>query len=672
MTGKHNELDTARVFLAILILWTSSSPVVSAQSKTSRASITIDATHSTGNISPLLYGQFIEHMFEGVKFGLDSELLRDRSFEDPPNVIGLPRYWERYPDDRNDDYAINFTWDDTVSYPEQKQSENRNAEHSLRVDAGDGVIRRHGVFQSRLPVRAGDEYAGYLWLKTTNYDGRVIVALEADTSTSEVYAESSFSPASGNWRKYEFRLRPTATDPLARFAIIFTGRGRLWVDHGSLQPANSIGGVRRDVFTKIKQLHPAFIRWPGGNVAQDYHWQLAVGPRDQRTAWTNLSWKNEVEPADFGTIEFIELSQDVGAEPSITVNVEGLGATAEEAAAWVEYCNGPESSKYGALRAVHGHPRPYGVKLWEVGNEIWGSWVRGHSDAETYARNFLHYAAAMRKVDPNIKLIAVGDNDMNWNRTVLTLAGSEIDYLAIHHYYGRREMAGDARNLMARPLYYEDFYRQMAELLKQLSPRHEIKLAINEWGLDLTLQEQYSMRSALYGARLMNVFERTDGLVAMSAVSDLVNGWPGGIIQAGRQGLFVSPIYLVNQIYAENLGGERLSTTVNSPTFDSRERKAVPYLDVVASRSSNHKQVFVKIANTDLTRAFSTTVSLKGVRIRPRVEVATVNGQHLDSFNSFATPNAIRLQRSTVVGGSTFSVSLPAHSVSVLQLDVQP
>src|SRR2546425_3427479 len=138
-----------------------------AQTDSARATITIDTGHVAGPISPLLYGQFIEFMFEGVKFGLHAELLRDRSFEGHPGVIGLSRDWERYPDDRDDDYALNFTWDDSVHYPEKPRPETGTVEHSLRVDAGEGVIRRHGIFQSRVPVRAGLEYEGYLWLKTT-------------------------------------------------------------------------------------------------------------------------------------------------------------------------------------------------------------------------------------------------------------------------------------------------------------------------------------------------------------------------------------------------------------------------------------------------------------------------------------------------------------------------
>jgi alpha-N-arabinofuranosidase len=643
--------------------------ITRAQNQPQRASITIDPASTVGKINPLLYGQFIEHMYEGVKFGLYAELLRNRSFEEHPNAIGLSRYWERYPDDRNDDYGLNFSWDSSISYPGLKEAE--TVGHSLRVEVSDGVIPRHGCLQSRIPVRSGVEYVGSVWLRTTDYDGRVSFALEQDTAGGAVYAESTITPTKGSWRNYQFRLKSRTNDPLARFVILFSGRGQLWVDQVSLMPGDSKDGIRDDVFTKIKQLQPAFLRWPGGNVAQDYHWQWAIGPRDERTPWINLSWKNEVEPGDFGTAEFVRLSRNVGAEPAITVNVEGRGATVDEAAAWVEYCNGPTSTRYGALRAAHGYPEPFKVKLWEIGNEIWGSWVRGHSDAETYARNLSRYAAAMRKVDPSIRIIGVGDNNMEWNRTVVSKAGADIDFLAIHHYYGRREMAGDFANLMARPLFYQRFYEQVAQLLKETSPQHEIKLAINEWGLDLPIQQQYSVLPALYGARLMNIFERSAGLVAMSAVSDLVNGWPGGIIQASRDGSFVSPLYFVNQLYSEARGAELLSCEVGSPTFDStREGKRIPYLDVVASRSAEGKRIFIKAVNTDLQRAVSTTVSLKAVRVMPRVEISTVTSARINDSNDFTSPNAIKVQRSTIVGGSTFVVTLPAHSVSVLTLTV--
>jgi alpha-N-arabinofuranosidase len=646
------------------------------------SSVTVDASKVENKISPLLYGQFMEFMFEGVKGGVHAELLRDRSFEEAPNAIGLPRDWERYPDDRGDDYGLAFAWDGRVSYPPARvlkveTGEKSQPEHSLRVELSDGVVERHGIYQPRVPVAADAEYKGRVWLKGEGYAGKVTVALESDVNVGEVYASADIAQVSNDWRAYDVTLKPSKSDPLARLCVLFNGRGRMWVDKVSLMPSDAApGGVRRDVFERVRSLRPAFIRWPGGNVAQDYRWMWAVGPRDERFTWVNLSWKNEAEPSDFGTDEFVAFARAVGAEPSITVNVEGRGATAQEAATWVEYCNGAATTKYGAMRAANGHREPYGVKLWEVGNEIWGDWVRGHSDAMTYARNFNAYARAMRAVDPTIKLIAVGDNDMRWNRTVLKESGAGVDYLAVHHYYGRREASGDESNIIARPLFYEKFYGGLASAIKELVPGRDIRLAINEWGLDLPTARQYSMESAVYGARLMNVFERAGSTVALSAVSDLVNGWPGGIIQAGRHAVFVSPVYLVNQLYAETRGDERLALTVaTNSTFDTtKEGTDVPFLDAVASRTADRTRIFLRLVNT-APGPLQVSVKILNARVSDDAELlsiaAATSNADLRSFaisNSFATPGAIALRRGRVRIDAVQKIMLPKQSVSVLSL----
>jgi alpha-N-arabinofuranosidase len=413
------------------------------------------------------------------------------------------------------------------------------------------------------------------------------------------------------------------------------------------------------------------MRWPGGNVAQDYRWQWGIGPRDERPTWINLSWTNDPEPGDFGTDEFVRFARTVGAEPSITVNVEGRGATAEEAAAWVEYCNGPATSKYGMLRARNGHPEPFRVKYWEIGNEIWGDWVRGHSDAATYARNLARYIAAMRAVDPSIKVIAVGDNDMAWNRTVAQLTTERFDYLAVHHYYSQSDMDGDLRNLMARPLHYERWYGELETLLREVMPGPRPQLAINEWGLDLPETQQYSVLAALYAARLMNVFERRSDLVAMSAVSDLVNGWPGGIIQASSHGVFVTPIYLVNRLYATRLGAERLPSTVDGPTVSTtREGRAVPVVDAVASRSADGRTIFIKAVNTDLERSVTARITVRHARVTGRATLERVVAGSVAAVNGFSTPDAVKSTRESIRVRNSFSIDLPRHSVAVLTLTV--
>jgi alpha-N-arabinofuranosidase len=311
------------------------------------------------------------------------------------------------------------------------------------------------------------------------------------------------------------------------------------------------------------------------------------------------------------------------------------------------------------------------VKYWEIGNEIWGDWVRGHTDAASYARHLTRYVAAMRAVDPSIQVMAVGDNDMRWNRTVLRLAGEHVDYLAVHHYYSRRDMADDLRNLMARPLHYEQWYSEMDAALRELAPDRRPRLAVNEWGLDLPESQQYSILAALYAARLMNVFERRSDLVAMSAVSDLVNGWPGGIIQADSHGVFVTPIYLVNQLYATRRGAERLAARVEGPTFStSREGSKVPVLDVAASRSGDRRTIFLKIVNADLERPQTARITIRGATVASTGAVERVAADSLTAVNGFSTPDAVRTTRSSITAGNTFSLDLPRHSVSVVTLTV--
>ena len=636
------------------------------------ASIRIDIDKVENAISPMLYGQFAEFMFQDIKGGLYAELIRDRGFDETPNAQGLPRYWDRDPDDRDDDSAMRFAWDNAVHSPVNGDS-NTLPKHALQVEIKHSDTRRRGIRQGAIPVRGGLAYDGYFWLKTTGYSGPIEVALEADETGGERYANATIANIAGDWKQYRFRLVPSKSDPLAKLAILFAGEGRLWIDQISLLPGDAVDGVRHDVAEKILALHPAFIRWPGGNVAQDYHWQWGIGPRDQRPVWVNSSWGNELEPSDFGTDEFVRFARGVKAEPSITVNVEGRNATADEAAAWVEYCNGSAQSEYGRLRSQNGSPEPFRVRYWELGNEIWGNWVRGHSDAVTYANNLNRYVEKMKAIDPSIKIIAVGDNNPEWNQTVLKNAGQNIDYLAVHHYYGASEMKGDLNNLQAHPLHYERFYQETERMIRQLVPDRDIKLAINEWNTTLPLPRQHSMESALYAGRLMNVFERAGDRVEMSAVSDMVNGWTGGVIQASRHGVFVTPTYLVNALYASHLGRYRLAATVEGPTFDATlEGKSVPTMDAVVSRSVDGRKIFIKAVNTDPAKTLITKITLSGARVSPQGQIETINGESLMSFNDFTHPNAVHSTTNKFTQGSTFVVRLPQHSVSVITLELQP
>ena len=285
--------------------------------------------------------------------------------------------------------------------------------------------------------------------------------------------------------------------------------------------------------------------------------------------------------------------------------------------------------------------------------------MREHSDAATYARNLTRYVAAMRAVDPSIQVIAVGHNDMAWNRAVLHLTPSDthLDYLLIHHYYGRRDMGGDVRKLLARPEYYDREYDDIATLLRELPADRRPKLAINEWGLDLPEAQQYSIFPALYAARLMHVFQRRSELIGMTSVSDLVNGWPGGIIQASRRGVFVTPIYLVNQLYATHAGAERLAI-----------RADAPMLDAVATRSADGRTIFLAAVNVDLERPVQATIRIDRGHVEAAAVLERISADSLTVANSFSQPEAIHITRESVRAGDTFSIELPKHSISVITL----
>jgi alpha-L-arabinofuranosidase len=633
--------------------------------QTRSASMTVDAAHVENSISPMLYGQFVEVMFEGVDGPLWDELIRNRSFEEPPNEIGLSRDWEREPDNRNHDPSVHFQWDGSVSYPEKVKG------HSMRIQVSRdqwNISQRRGISQGKILVRKNVTYVGYLWLKEEAFDGFVTVALEKDSTGGSTYASADIHPNGTGWTRYPFTLTADTSDPLAKFSILVHGTGTIWIDQVSLLPGDAVAGTRADVFQRIQDLRPSFIRWPGGNAAQNYHWMRGVGPKDQRPSWLNRAWWNEIESNDFGVDEYIELCRALGTEPSITVNVEGDGATAGEAAAWVEYANGPATSRYGSMRAANGHPEPYHVKYWEVGNEIFGNWEIGHTDAAAYARNFNRYAAAMKAVDPSIRLIASGST-LDWNRTLLQIASPAIDQLAIHFYYGQNEMHGDVNNLLAHPLTFDRFYSQMREILHQYAPDNHIHLTVNEWNTSLPLPAQHTMISGLYAASMLNSFERNGDLVASTAVSDLVNGWSGGIVQASRDGLFVTPTYLVNKLYNDHLGTERLSTAVQSPTFDSPlEEKAVPILDTIATRSADGKSIFVKAVNKDLQHSLTLKLHVDKVPLAPQAEIDSVTAMSPDSENTFANPDAVAIRSSSVAASNDFAIELPPDSVSVVTL----
>ncbi len=358
--------------------------------------------------------------------------------------------------------------------------------------------------------------------------------------------------------------------------------GGVWTEKGEK--------LRDDVIRLIQPLEPTVVRYPGGNFASAYHWEDGIGPCSQRPVRFDPAWKAE-ETNRVGTDEFMAFCERVGAEPYLCVN-DATG-TPEEAARWVAYCNESADGEQGRRRAANGHPKPYNVKLWGVGNEVWGQWQVGHTDADNYVKRLRPIVEAMRAVDPSIKIVAVGDaitaednlDAWRWNETVLRQAGDLINYISFHSYLpGTSGWQADCdqealyHTVSAAAQSAERTIVRMNDLIQQAAPGKGLKVALDEWNLWLAPPEgaasmhavHYTMRDALYTASMLNVFQRQSKHLTLANLAQMVNVLP--LIVTDERQAYASPIYYPFVMYSHMDGG--VDVALNSPSSRARRLAA--------------------------------------------------------------------------------------------------
>ena len=374
-------------------------PLSSAHAQSSSVEAVIDAGEMHAPISPFVYGQFLEHAGHIVNDILWAELLDDRKFyfpvvESVPAEDASTSRMRRAPLKR---------WL-TIGNPD-----------NVIMDADRPFVGRHspkillsgntpaGFRQESVPLKAGKSYVGRIALKADE-DAQVDVSLvwgpgvtDRQTVTIDMLAP--------DYVTYPLTFTADASTSDGRFEITARGSGSVHVGVVSLMPSDNIGGFRPEVVSELKSLRSGVYRFPGGNFVSSHEWRDAIGDPDRRPPVYDPVWE-VVQPNDVGTDEFIRLSRLAGVEPYITVNA-GFG-DAQSAADMVEYTNGSARTKMGALRAAHGHPEPYNVKYWGIGNEAWGSHQMGAMALEQFVLKNNMFADAMRAVDPSIVLIGSG------------------------------------------------------------------------------------------------------------------------------------------------------------------------------------------------------------------------------------------------------------------------
>ncbi|MBO3800071.1 MAG: alpha-N-arabinofuranosidase [Candidatus Brockarchaeota archaeon] len=445
--------------------------------------------------------------------------------------------------------------------------------------------------------------------------------------------------------------------------------GGIWVGKDSKIPNEK--GFRLDVLQAVKELKPPLVRWPGGNFASGYHWRDGVGPVSQRPKRYDMAWGAE-EPNHFGTGEFLEWCRLVGAEPFIVVNA-GNG-TPEEAAQWVEYCNSAGGTYYASLRREYGHDKPYGVKLWGIGNELWGEWQIGFcKDGAECARRTVEFANEMRKVDPSIELVAVGCEDPEWNIEMVKGAGKYFDYLSIHFYDFNNK---PYRELVAVPLSVEQKLRDVNSLIQAIRRKYgikrEIRIAFDEWNVwypeakEPLLTQVTSVKDAIFTAGMLNMLQRLCNIVPISNFAQTVNVLP--LIIASSDGRMVlTPQYLVFKMYCNNRGSSVVRTLVDTDLYKSNETgEYVPYVDVSSTISEDDKVLYAYALNRSENDSVELQVHLKGFQPKSCFHYF-VSGGSVEDKNTFENPNKVKIEEVKVkLTSDVINIELKPHSINIL------
>jgi alpha-N-arabinofuranosidase len=449
---------------------------------------------------------------------------------------------------------------------------------------------------------------------------------------------------------------------------------------GIFEPGSPLAdedGFRTDVLEAFRRLRPPILRWPGGNFASGYHWLDGVGPVSDRPTRYDRAWR-KAEPNTFGTHEFIRYCRLLGSEPYLCVNM-GSG-TLDEAASWVEYCNRESGTHYADLRQRNGAAEPFRVRYWGLGNEVYGPWQIGQMSAAEYAYRAREFAKIMRLTDGDIRLIACGAHDPEWEWEVLKTAGQSIDYLSIHSYF-RPESADPYYSLLAWPAIEEEYVRDLHHLTGAARRRYgilrPISIAFDEWNVqyrtlpesvreDPRLEEPYSLGDALCVAAFLNMLRRCSDAVGMANFAQTVNVL--GAILTRTDGLVLQTVYYPLAMQADIGDGIVLDALAESDQFETRvsgRQYSVGYLDACATLDEAARTLALSCVNFHHSQG----MRLRLVGVSPaEATIHILSGPDPDAANTFESPDAVTVRTETQKVGADGVIELGPHSANVVEL----
>ncbi len=439
-------------------------------------------------------------------------------------------------------------------------------------------------------------------------------------------------------------------------------------------------GFRTDVLDAVRRLRVPILRWPGGNFVSGYHWVDGIGPANERPRRMELAW-NTVESNRFGTDEFIEYCRAIPTEPYICVNM-GSG-TMDEAAAWVEYCNGDKDTHWAGRRRANGHDEPFGVKYWGLGNEVSGEWQIGRKDADRYVAEAVEYAKVMKRTDPGIKLIACGScmqnrSDMEWNRKVIEALTGQAEYLGIHMYTGDPNHAYE--EYMGSGVAIERYIAAVRGMIDaatySVPDGNRMAIAFDEWNSwfspgDGVPDERYTLSDALVVAMYLNAFLRHADVVRMANLAQLVNVIPA--IFTSPEGIFLQTIFYPLELYTLENGTHSLDAHLECESVAAGSHGDVPVLDVSASYSPSESTVTINAVNRHRSDEVDAALEVGDARFDGAGTVFEITGEDVLAYNDFGADDAVATtSRPTEGSNDVLGLTLKPRSVTVVRMPVRP
>jgi len=445
-------------------------------------------------------------------------------------------------------------------------------------------------------------------------------------------------------------------------------------------------GIRLDVIAALKKMKIPALRWPGGCFADTYHWRDGVGPKSKRPSMLNVWWGNVKEDNSFGTNEFLNMCEELGAEPYLSGNV-GSG-TPQELTDWVKYTTYPNgSSPMTDLRTENGRKTPWKIGFWGLGNEAWG--CGGNMKVEHYANIYRQYATFMTDWNNSDGLyrIASGasDADYHWTEVLMKeLPANMFDALGLHHYsvidWGKK---GPATNFtekeyfitMQRALLMEELVTKHSAIMDKYDPKKKKALAVDEWGgwyevepgtNPAFLFQQNTMRDAMIAGSNLNIFNNHADRVKMANLAQVINVLQA-VILTDKEKMILTPTYHVMEMYNVHQDAVMLPMTVVSAAYMMGMEK----LKAVNASASRDKDgaTHISIVNIDPKKEQTVTVNVKGASYKS-VTGRILKSGRMQDYNSFDNPEKIKPVAfdAVTLTGNKLVLKIPATSVVVLEL----